>query len=201
MHEYRADHQKPWSIYWMHFDGSVARTLFERYCSRSAKINTIPFDNERIILFDQVYQIFNSGYTLPSMEFANILGLRFLSSFIYHEVSETVGAGHREDLVNSITNFLIKNLDKSFTSEEIAETFHYSSSYIFHRFKKRTGYSLIHFFNLKKVQKACEYLKYGDLNVKEIAYLLGFEDPLYFSRAFKKYMGVSPRAYKKEKSD
>ncbi|WP_415864943.1 helix-turn-helix domain-containing protein [Thalassobellus suaedae] len=76
-------------------------------------------------------------------------------------------------------------------------TFNLSTSYLQTLFKKRTGYSLIHFFNLKKTQKACEYLNYTDLSIKEISVKLGFKDPLYFSRLFKNYMGVSPKAYKK----
>ena len=54
------------------------------------------------------------------------------------------------------------------------------------------------FFNLKKTQKACEYLNYTDLSIKEISYKIGFDDPLYFSRIFKNFMGKSPRNYKKD---
>ena len=52
------------------------------------------------------------------------------------------------------------------------------------------------FFNLKKAQKACEYLNYTDLSIKEISFKVGVEDPLYFSRIFKNYMGKSLRNYK-----
>jgi len=53
------------------------------------------------------------------------------------------------------------------------------------------------FFNLNKTQKACEYLSYTDLSIKEISFKIGFEDPLYFSRTFKNFMGKSPRNYRK----
>ncbi|TRX54759.1 helix-turn-helix domain-containing protein [Fulvivirga sp. M361] len=197
-HYYHANELNPWSIYWMHFDGSMAENLFDRYQSRSQKIGIIPFESERIKLFNQIFQIFKSDYVEPQMEYANILGLNFISSFIFREIDQSVGVHAGNNLVDAIIDFLNQNLDKSFKSEDIAEEFNYSPSYLFSLFKKRTGYSLIHFFNLKKIQKACEYLNYTDLTVKEIGYRMGFQDPLYFSRLFKKQMGVSPKTYKSE---
>ncbi len=195
-HEYQADKLNPWSIYWMHFDGNMAQHLFDRYRSNLQKVGIVPFESYRIDLFNQIFQILNSDYVVPRLEYANILGLNFISSFIFFEIDRSVHLKGHNDLVVTIVDFLTKNLDKSLKSEDIAKEFNYSSSYLFNLFKKRTGYSLIHFFNLKKTQKACEYLNYTDLSVKEISYRMGFQDPLYFSRLFKRYMGLSPRAYK-----
>ena len=196
-HEYQADEHNPWSIYWMHFDGNIVHNLFDRYRSNVQKDGIVPFESCRIDLFNQIFLILNSDYIAPRLEYANILGLNFISSFIFFEIDRSVHLKGPNDLVVTIVDFLTKNLDKSLKSEDIAKEFNYSS-YLFNLFKKRTGYSLIHFFNLKKTQKACEYLNYTDLSVKEISYRMGFEDPLYFSRLFKRYMGISPRAYKKE---
>lgn len=197
-HEYWADSKNPWSIYWMHFDGSMAKYLCDRYLENSQKNILIPFEKERIDLFNQVFKIFKSDYVSTGMEYANILGLSFLSSFIYSDIEKDVHVTAPTNLVDHIMDFLSENLDKSFKAEDISNKFNYSPSYLFSLFKKRTGYSLIHFFNLKKIQKACEYLNYTDLSVKEIAFRMGFQDPLYFSRLFKKHMGMSPNAYKKE---
>jgi len=197
-HSYEADHNDPWSIYWIHFDGEAAQALFERYSSSRKTENTIPFDNNRIALFNRIFEMFQSEYISPQLEYANILALNFISSFIYKKVDYNVQMENHNNVISEVITFLADNLDKSFKSEDIAKQFNYSSSYIFNLFKKRTGYSLIHFFNLKKVQKACEYLKYTDLSVKEISYKMSFQDPLYFSRTFKKYVGMSPRAYRSQ---
>ena len=60
----------------------------------------------------------------------------------------------------------------------------------------KTGFSPIEYFNHLKVQKACQYLLFTDLRVKEIADKLGIEDPYYFSRMFSKLMGMSPGTYR-----
>lgn len=197
-HSYEADQHEAWSIYWIHFDGEAARAIFERYSDSQKIENFVPFDNNRVVLFNQIFEMFQSGYISPQLEYANILGLNFISSFVYRTIDYSLQMENHNNLINTVITFLIDNLNKSFKSADIAQEFNYSPSYLFNLFKKRTGYSLIHFFNLKKVQKACEYLNYTDLTVKEISFKMGFEDSLYFSRLFKKHMGVSPRAYKKE---
>ncbi|MCG8307076.1 MAG: AraC family transcriptional regulator [Cytophagales bacterium] len=195
-HSYAADKDNPWTIYWAHFNGTAAQNLFERYYSATQPVQAVPFENSRISLFHQIYKILENSYTTSQMEYAGILGLHFVGSFIFKNIRELSKNDNNGNLVDSIIAYLNQNLDKLLQSEDIAKKFNYSYSYIFTLFKKRTGYSLIHFFNLKKVQKACEFLNYTDLNIKEISYKVGFQDPLYFSRIFKKYMGISPKAYK-----
>lgn len=195
-HEYRADQFNPWSIYWMHFDGIIAQNIFDRYRLNPNKYEIVPVDGNRIDQFNQIFRILSSDYVMPRLEYANILGLNFLTSFVFLEIDRVLQINNRIDLVDNIIDFLMKNLDKSLKSDDIAKEFNYSPSYLFNLFKKRTGYSLIHFFNLKKSQKACEYLSYTDLSIKEISYNMGFQDPLYFSRLFKRYIGISPKAYK-----
>jgi AraC-like DNA-binding protein len=63
-------------------------------------------------------------------------------------------------------------------------------------FKQKTGFAPMEYFNQLKVQKACQYLLFTDLRIKEIAEQLGMEDPYYFSRMFKGVMGLSPKEYR-----
>jgi AraC-like DNA-binding protein/quercetin dioxygenase-like cupin family protein len=196
IHSYGAESGNPWSIYWMHFDGISAPDLYDRYKLKVEGPVTIPFSNHRIVLFNQIFDLFNSGYLELQMEYACISSLNFISSFIFHDINKSLNMNGHENLVDSIKDFLLNNLDKTFKVNDISKEFNYSPSYVFNIFKKGTGYSIIHFFNLKKIQKACEYMNYTDKSIKEISFKLGFQDPYYFSRIFKNYMGVSPRTYK-----
>ena len=195
-HSYGANTENPWSIYWMHFDGDSAMALFERYDRHSHKIQDIGFDDGRIRLFYHILELLQTGGMESRTEYACLLGLQFVSSFIFNNMFMSVNSERERDLIDSIITFFAQNLEKPLKSKDIAREFNYSSSYFFHLFKKRTGYSPIHYFNLKKMQKACKLLIYTDLEVKEISLRLGFDDPLYFSRVFKKYMGISPKFYR-----
>ena len=201
-HSYGAHGNNPWSIYWMHFDGLLAANLFDRYRSKNKKVTTIPFDSGPINTFDQIIGIYGSSHIDSQMEYASILGLNFISSFIFNELGHNRSA-HSDygNLVDSIIEFMTNNLDKSYRSEDMAKHFNYSPSYIISLFQRETGYSLIHFFNLKKIQKSCEYIRYTDMTIKEIGFKLGYHDPLYYSRIFKKYMGVSPKKYRNQLGD
>ncbi|RME70993.1 MAG: AraC family transcriptional regulator, partial [Verrucomicrobia bacterium] len=54
------------------------------------------------------------------------------------------------------------------------------------------------YFNRLKVQRACELLATTTLSIAEIAEQLGFDDPYYFSRLFRKIMGMAPRVYRRQ---
>lgn len=196
-HEYKADENDPWSIYWFHFKGTLAPELYDRYASTHSNIyKNVPFSIDKIELFEKIFNLFNSNYAENYIEYANLLSLNFISSFIYHDFETNIETQQHDTLIDLIKDFLLNNLNQNFTLDEIAEKFNYSKSYLHTKFKVKTGYPLIVFFNLKKIQKACEYLNYTDLSIKEISYKVGFEDPLYFSRIFKNFMGKSPRNYK-----
>ncbi len=199
-HEYRADSKDPWSIYWFHFKGPTAQQLYARYASKlSNNYRNIPFSVNTIKQFDKIFKLFDRNYLDSHIEYANLLCLNFISSFIYHDFEAEIQANHNNTLTESLKNFLIDNLEQNFSLDEIANKFNYSKSYLHTKFKENTGYSLLVFFNLKKIQKACEYLNYTDLSIKEISFKVGFDDPLYFSRIFKNIMGQSPRNYKQDR--
>lgn len=195
-HEYRADEKDPWSIYWFHFNGSLASKLYNRYVSTSTDLRNIPFSTENIDTFNKIFNLFDNNNREHDLEYANLSALNFISSFIYYNSEEQMDLGQDNNVIDAIKEYLLSDLQKNYTLDDIAEKFNYSKSYLHTKFKKRTGYSIIVFLNLKKVQKACEYLIYTDLSIKEISFKVGFDDPLYFSRIFKKYMGKSPRKYK-----
>ena len=199
-HEYRADESDPWTIYWFHFSGDLAIELYNRYKITDAKnYKNTPFSKEKITFFEKIFNLFDNNNLEDQIEYANLLSLSFISSFIYQDFDFKVNKSNNDNIINAIKNFLLDNLDKNFTLDEVASRFNYSKSYLHTKFKSNTGYPIMVYFNLKKTQKACEYLNYTDLSIKEISYKIGFEDPLYFSRIFKNFMGKSPRNYKKSR--
>lgn len=76
-----------------------------------------------------------------------------------------------------------------------------SETYFIRLFKQEIGISP-HQCRLRAlVQKACERLIETQDSVQEIAYSLGFDDPLYFSRVFRSICGISPREYRKARKE
>ena len=94
---------------------------------------------------------------------------------------------------------MAKNFDKVLSLEGIASQVNLSASHFSCLFKKKTGFSPIEYFNHLKVQKACQYLLFTKLRIKEISQELAIEDPYYFSRMFTKVMGMSPNEYREKR--
>ena len=64
-------------------------------------------------------------------------------------------------------------------------------------FKEKTGMSPIRYFLHMKVQKACELIELSNLKLNEVANILGFEEPAYFTRIFTNVMGMTPSQYRR----
>lgn len=195
-YEYKSDGVFPWSIYWFNFNGSMASELYSRY--EMKKSSKVSFSADRILLFEKIFDLFSKRSQEGSLEYAMLLSLGAISSIIYNDLDVQNHTKKEENLIISIKNFLSKHLDKNFSLEDLSRKYNYSKSHLQARFKAETGYSLLVFFNLKKIQQAADYLNCTDLSIKEISFKVGFQDPLYFSRVFKNFMGKSPSSYKKE---
>ncbi|MCR4920374.1 MAG: helix-turn-helix transcriptional regulator [Bacteroidaceae bacterium] len=72
----------------------------------------------------------------------------------------------------------------------------YSMSYIYSQFHEQMGMTPLAYFNNLKVKHSCWLLRKTSLKINQICYKVGFDDPYYFSRFFKKIMGLPPQAYR-----
>lgn len=203
-HRYGARQKKPWSIYWIHFNGNVAAHFYHKFAfSKSSRqkqqeVRQIPFEEQRIEDFNGIITLLEKGYSREIIEYVNVSVWQLIGSFIYNGYySNTRHQNNESNIIDEAIGYMKKNLSKSLTVEEIADQLNYSTSYLYSLFKKETGYSPIYYYNQLKIRKACQYLSFTSMNVKVISYELDFNDPFYFSRLFKKIMNLAPTDYKK----
>ena len=78
-----------------------------------------------------------------------------------------------------------------------AERLGYNSKYLSHSFKQRMGVSFSEYLRTVRIRHAVFLMEHGLESVKNVSYLCGFDDPLYFSAVFKKVIGTPPAAYMK----
>ncbi|MDV6169771.1 helix-turn-helix domain-containing protein [Flavobacterium sp. DG1-102-2] len=199
-HSYYAKESNPWSIYWLHFTGVQAPYFYEKFAAQHPDgVPLLSLEERRISLFDSLISVMESGYSESNLEYANLSLWQLLNAFLYDRFfADEVRKNSENNTVDAVIEYMKKNLDSVLKIDIIAAHFNYSPSHFFTLFKKRTGYSPIHYFNYLKIQKACQYLSFTTMSVKEISFALGFNDPLYFSRLFKKIMSTPPLQYRKE---
>ena len=88
--------------------------------------------------------------------------------------------------------------DPDLTLSRVCEILSYSAKYTSSMFVKhyQTGFST--YVNLIRIQHACSLFEQGYTSIKTVAFMCGFDDPLYFSKTFKSIKGLSPKAYVKD---
>lgn len=199
-HVYAADKDNPWTIYWLHFKGSFSPAIVQELYERlEKKGNYIRYSEKRIKIFDELFDNLERGTAKQNLAFIS-LGLGyFLSSFLYQEcfnLNETNQV--KDNPVELSISYMKQKVALLLSLKELAETANLSPSHYSYLFKQYTGYSPIEYFNRLKIQKACEWLQFTEMNINEISYKLGIDDGFYFSRLFKKTMGTSPRHYRQK---
>lgn len=196
-HHYRSSLKNPWTIFWCHFLGDKANLLYKHYKRKTDyPVISIPRSERRHKNFIKIMNILGSGYDINGIEFANLNLFNIVMEMIYFNDINTSEV--KTDIISNTIIFFNANLDKNLKIDFLAEKYNLSISRYSELFKKKTGYSPIQYFNKLKIEKSCQYLYFTDLRIKEICNKIGYEDPYYYSRAFKKLMGMSPSKYRKE---
>jgi AraC-like DNA-binding protein len=200
-HSYAADPTNPWTIYWFHINGTACQESVWAATGNHenlAQVVRVVFSNERITLFDRIYEAFLNGYSQSNLLFANLTLPYFLASFVLPDnFRPKTKVALPINATDKAIQFMQDNLANPVTLDNIAQAANLSVSFFSRKFKQDTGYAPIEYFNHLRVQKACQLLHFSDLRINEVASQLGIDDPFYFSRLFKNQMGISPVEYRK----
>jgi AraC family transcriptional regulator, arabinose operon regulatory protein len=197
-HTYWAAERDPWSIYWIHFGGEKSH-CFKKFYKRTIKLKSCPNSriNDRINLFNEILTALELGFSMENIEFANLSLNSLLSSFIYVETYLASKGYQSKNPVDQAIFFMQQNLSKSIKIQDIANHIQLSESHLSKIFRNKTGSSPFDYFINLKMQEAIRLLTNQSMRIREVAFALGYEDPFYFSRLFKKHIGKSPGMFLK----
>lgn len=198
-HTYEADEENPWTIYWVHFKGTTSSQIVSCIEKQIGLKGFIQYNEKSIELFNEIYSQLERGYGTDTLMYANMCLWHFLTTFLFND-RYSLGKLANKDATDIAIDFLSHNISKVLALDDIAGEVNLSPSHFSHLFKKKTGFSPIEYFNHLKVQKACQYLLFTKLRVKEISQQLGIEDQYYFSRLFTKIMGIAPNDYRERRA-
>ncbi|MBD5375530.1 MAG: AraC family transcriptional regulator [Paramuribaculum sp.] len=200
-HAYGASKDDPWTIYWIHFKGTLAATYTGKSrAPQELKPGLRSRIAHRIQMFEEIMTTFDHGYSMDNLlytctVFHHFLGtLRYLRS--YRESTAEATDSKPTDVVAASIRFMKENLERPLKLAEIASHVGYSMSQYSMQFVNNIGTSPISYFNQLKITEACRLLDFTDLKINQICCMVGINDSYYFSRLFTKIMGVSPTAYR-----
>lgn len=192
-HKYYASEEDPWSIFWVHFKGDNTGYYPLDTC-QIIGINSTHAENRIITLFDVLFRVLERNYTLGNFIYISQVLSLILSEIYFREKVDEVS--NQSKHITAMVRYMYQHLNENLTLEDLSEEFELSKSYINASFKKYADRAPIAFFIRLKMQEACKLLKSTNMYIVEVSQELGYDDQYYFSRIFKKVIGVSPKEYR-----
>lgn len=133
---------------------------------------------------------------LKSLRGAGIMHFKDIKEHFYSEFNlfryNKIG-----DIIKNAKEYIEANYHKPITLDEVSREVSVSSQYLSKLFKLEMKENFIDYLTTIRIEKAKSFLEEGKLTIKQISYKIGYSDPNYFSRIFKKVVGISPTEYKK----
>ena len=170
-------------------------TISITVCSRAAiNAGVSPGDSYRV-----------SGYYINSVnraqDPAHILhyrnrAIQELCSMVTEQKTKQRSSGY----VERCKDYINKNFRYKIYTEDIAEEIGISVSHLSRLFHTETGMKLQDYISSVRVDNAARLLAYSDMTLSEIAEYVGFPDQSYFGKTFRKFRGMTPKAYRDENS-
>lgn len=195
-HQYEADSRNPWTLYWVHFAG----TLSESYCRHlgdEARRHVLHAGVSQGLIdaFEKLFIAQNTGYHLPVfVHVCHNLGALLTAVAI----SSTQWQGHKtsREHFDEVEAHMESVIDGALDLDTLARLAGLSKFHFIKKYKEAYGYAPIQHFIHRKMERACLLLDTTTLTVTAVAESLGYDDPHYFSRLFKKVTGLSPARYR-----
>ena len=123
--------------------------------------------------------------------------LPFEMSRKYSILAKNYTFGKYSYLIRNVINYIDQHLSTELSLSVLAEVFEKNASYLSNAFKKEVGDTLTEYISKTRIQASLRYFNTTSMSVADVANAVGISDFGYFSKLFKKYVGVSPREYKK----
>ena len=193
---YVVDEDTPWTISWVGLYGDlVSDFLSSAGITPETPIKSVKNIKHAISsIFEGIYQL---SFSIKQFDKLSVISL--LYQFFSVLLSDNA-AKSSIDYVEEAARLIDYNYNKNITVESIADRLFINKSYLCRVFKAKKGITPKEYLITKRLDRASYLLKNSSVSVNTVAASVGIDDPLYFSRIFKKYTGLSPSQYRQEHS-
>lgn len=199
---YYADEEDPWEYYWVGFWGSDAPSLIDATAfTRSFPVIRAGAPGlesfQKHIL--RIYEVRGNTYA-SAVAMAGELYLT-LSRLI--RAADAGASDHPYDYsyIQKAIDYMARNYSYPLTIDEIADYVGISRSQLFREFKKYLDTSPKEYLTDLRIKKACALLKDSTLSITEVAYSVGYDNSMYFSKVFHKLKGCTPSLWRERDAD
>jgi len=190
---YRADGEAPWEYYWVGFSGPAAALLLAQTPFTRQDPVMYPAAGERFRqALLEIYKARGTDY--PSA--VRMAGYLQAALGLLMEPNRKQGPETLSQYAHRGAAYMQQNYSRPIGVEEVARQSGVSRSCLYRAFQVEFGCAPSEYLTRYRLQRACQLLRYSSLPIGSVAASVGFEDRLYFSRAFRREKGCTPTAYR-----
>ena len=191
---YQEDHPE---VFWVHFTGNDVKNILTYH---GISLNDHVFYSgilpEYKVLFRKIIQELQfCKFGFEDYTASMLNDILLLVSRQQHDGKKV--AGILQEQIESAVVYFNENYNTKISIEDYAKELHISTNWFIHNFKQYMGISPAQYILSLRIMNAQNLLERGVYNIREVAEVVGYENPLYFSRVFKKEVGMSPTEYRK----
>ena len=198
---YEADIEKPWFYTWVGFKGLKA----EKYLKKAG----LDKDNPIFIFEDSEFIMRNfeeMRRTVDMKRAGDVKSQGLLTVFLSELIEKSdakvsLGNSDRDIYVKKAMQYIDANYSRDISISDIASYIGLNRNYFSSVIKEQLGISLQEYLVKYRVTKAIELMQNKDLSIGDISRSVGYNDPLGFSKMFKKVKGHSPKKYRETIND
>lgn len=188
-HRYGADRESPWTIWWMHLEGSDVPALVQASGSgTAAPVLSLPDLPHAVSLVEEAVLGMERDDAPPTLQAAAGAAWHLMALLSTARFGMSVG---RHDPVQVTISHLQRQFAERITVAELADLVGLSPSHFSALFRKTTGCGPREYQTRLRMMKCRQLLDTTDLPVSVIARSVGYDDPLYFSRQFRSVHGMT----------
>ncbi|MGC4067436.1 MAG: AraC family transcriptional regulator [Polyangiaceae bacterium] len=195
-HAYGSTEQRPWTLYWFHAMGAnIDQVLSELGIDRARPVVDLGRDMRLIELFEELQQGLEQDVAWPTLLYASQL-LTHLVGLIIRLARAHPRLPDARQRVLASAAAMKAHLHQPVDTAKLAALSYLSPSHYSALFHRLLGAPPRQYLNQLRIHHAAQLLGTTHDDIQEIARRVGFDDPLYFSRAFRRLQGVSPSEYR-----
>nr|WP_304219780.1 AraC family transcriptional regulator [Fredinandcohnia onubensis] len=199
--EKKTSSSNPLEFYFVRFTYAVAfeekgHWNFERPEATSFPLQGVyPITNtgNMIHVLDQIHQL--SKRRGPTVAMQRKLHFHELLLMIIQDFRSQKITGNSTMAIDTTIDYIVNHYHEHMNLSDLAKMAGLSTSHYARLFKEYVGYSPIDYLTHVRIDRAKELLAISDFRIKEISQSVGYQDELYFSRIFKRIVGVSPTQF------
>lgn len=190
-HRYGSSHDESWTIWWCHVRGSDAAELVANIVSQHGVVTSLR-DPDRVVPLAQNI-VSELERDVAPQRLVHVAGLAWN---LLTQIGTNRVLRDRGEPVERAIAYLGDAFSEPIKVSELAALVGVSTSHLSALFKRATGGGVLAYQTGLRMRRAQQLLDMTSLTVREVAFEVGYGDPLYFSRHFRKHQGQSPRQYR-----